>query len=483
MKPEHMKASIDEMNKKSLRFLHEHDNHHDHDHHHHDHHHDDHHHDDHHDHDNNNLKKDNHNLKTGDIDHRKWDSAARSQGGCGSCWAFAAIGAIENQYHNLMGKMTLFSEQHLVDCDNMDGGCNGGWPTNTFNWIKANGIIKLNNLKYQGSAGSCDSSLKPYEYNIVKGAKAFSKDSPFAFNNNWDALLAQGPLVVAMDASFQGFGAYRPESFEALAPITCGNINHAVVAVGKVTENGTEYLLVRNSWGEDWGYKGYFKITRSTNCSITEYGWLPEVYNGKVPSSNPEPIPEPKSDDCVELFGWSGFNSAPIQIACDSVTELDDYFFYGVKFPTTTLSGRQIKLMAFPWRGCGGDWKMPIEQTTEYIERNGDTAYTASLAFIKEAKAGCINFYTETCNKGDAAFTICEDIKDTQLVNFSQLPQVKSLLPDGLAINRITFHTLPNYEGDGIEISGDALYDVDSNWRLGYNFEKGNIRSVKIHRN
>jgi len=41
----------------------------------------------------------------------------------------------------------------------------------------------------------------------------------------------------------------------------CGNsLDHAITAVGYGTENGTEYYLVRNSWGPTWGDQGYIKI-------------------------------------------------------------------------------------------------------------------------------------------------------------------------------------------------------------------------------
>ena len=52
----------------------------------------------------------------------------------------------------------------------------------------------------------------------------------------------------------------------------CGStIDHAVVLVGYGTENGKDYYLVRNSWGEGWGEGGYIKQLRrpddSTNCA------------------------------------------------------------------------------------------------------------------------------------------------------------------------------------------------------------------------
>lgn len=51
----------------------------------------------------------------------------RSQGSCGSCWAFMTAAQIETQYAISYGPLHRVSEQHMVDCVENAYGCNGGY--------------------------------------------------------------------------------------------------------------------------------------------------------------------------------------------------------------------------------------------------------------------------------------------------------------------------------------------------------------------
>lgn len=55
---------------------------------------------------------------------------------------------------------------------------------------------------------------------------------------------------------------------------------HAVKVLGYGVENGEKYWLCANSWNEEWGNQGYFKILRGDDeCGIESEGvaGLPDI--------------------------------------------------------------------------------------------------------------------------------------------------------------------------------------------------------------
>ena len=77
-----------------------------------------------------------------------------------------------------------------------------------------------------------------------------------------------GPVEAAFTV-YEDFLTYKSGVYQHMTGQVDGG--HAIKIMGWGTENGTAYWLVANSWNEDWGDRGTFKIRRGTDeCGIED---------------------------------------------------------------------------------------------------------------------------------------------------------------------------------------------------------------------
>jgi len=141
-----------------------------------------------------------------------------------------------------------------VDCSTASHGCNGGWFTKSFAYLQSNYAILGSNYGYTGRNGTCKYSSSTKSSVKVKSYKNVTSQSSSALKS----AIAVTPTSVSVAADSSVFGNYKSG---VITGSKCGtSTDHAVLAVGYGTENGTPYYLVKNSWGKSWGASGYVKI-------------------------------------------------------------------------------------------------------------------------------------------------------------------------------------------------------------------------------
>jgi cathepsin B len=236
----------------------------------------------------------------------------RDQSDCGSCWAFGSVEAMTDRICIQSGGKVNhhLSAQDLTSCCGLScgNGCNGGIPAGAWNYFKSKGVVTggnygdhsecfsyqlppcahhVNDTKYPQCTGEqstpkcargCEDKetwMKAKVYNSAGSVYNVAGEAAMKAE-----IMSKGP-VTGMFMVFADFPAYKSGVYQYSGH---GGLlgGHAIEIIGWGEEKGLPYWIVKNSWNEDWGEKGFFRIVRGTNVlrKIRNGGMDSQVLNG-----------------------------------------------------------------------------------------------------------------------------------------------------------------------------------------------------------
>jgi len=212
---------------------------------------------------------------------KDWTTPAKYQGNCGSCWDFAALGALESVINIAEGLPDLdpdLSEQYVLSCLPEAGSCHGGSPYWAFYLMKSssaegnyhNGIIPEECMPYQANDGiPCDAKCDDWEEKLIPIADCgyWTPDGSEEDRQRIKTqIMEKGPVVSFIlstdDFTAWGLTHHSPNDYYPYPGYSSG-VNHCIVILGwkddaSIPHGG--YWICKNSWGSFWGYNGFFNI-------------------------------------------------------------------------------------------------------------------------------------------------------------------------------------------------------------------------------
>ena len=148
-----------------------------------------------------------------------------------------------------------------------------GLMMSAFKYVKAHGIQTESQYPYTARNGRCQDTQQTPTFTL----KGFS-DVPQGDSDQLAAAVSQRVVSIAIEADTEVFQFYSEGVIDSA---DCGtDLDHGVAAVGYGSENGKDFWIVRNSWGSNWGDKGYVKILKQQGrgagvCGITQLASYP----------------------------------------------------------------------------------------------------------------------------------------------------------------------------------------------------------------
>lgn len=177
--------------------------------------------------------------------------SGRNQKKCNGCWAFGVANHLSDRFC-IKGLDVILSAQDLLECAQGNFCCSGGNAMNAYNYVIMRGLVDDECKPFDAKCGECRINRCPRYRCIFNSAWVTSNPMKAMME-----IFTNGPISaiynVYADFPYYKGGVYHRTTNKKMAI-------HSITIVGWGIEKGTPYWICKNSWGDDWGEKGFFMI-------------------------------------------------------------------------------------------------------------------------------------------------------------------------------------------------------------------------------
>ncbi len=315
---------------------------------------------------------------------------AKNQGGCGSCWAFGAIGQLEAHIRIYDERIEDLSEQNVIDCNTEGASCSGGWLYAAYDLFINPGAVAESCIPYEARddlpcrQDMCEklAFIAGYEYipnNVSQIKNAVYNDGPVATG-----------MTALNDLYNYSSGCYDTETIDPP--------NHAVLIVGWDDDacGGAGAWIIKNSWGEDWGQNGFGYIKYGV-CNIGYASYTIDY----IPSTILVHLNSPNGGEALDvddqhLITWTTSRETPDSLSILlSINSGDSYDYtvatglvgvssYDWTVPDLPVKTARIKVIAYFNGDVGGYDTSDADFTIvgapyRYVSPTGENQYPYSI--------------------------------------------------------------------------------------------------------
>ena len=340
------------------------------------------------------------------INGKDYLTPAKSQGNCGSCGIFSAMGALEGVIKVREDRTDInpnLAEQYVLSCLpdaalTYGEGCSGGMAYMAYKLMMEttpegnnyNGALFESYFPYQASDEiPCSNKRNGWEEKLVPildcGQISIGQDSPENRERIKTIIMEKGPVAAYMYVPLNpdvfhiwGFNNNNPTDYYPYRGLDIEVLNHEIVMLGWKDDSSVGnggYWICKNSWGTDWGYQGFYNIEYGALGTGTYIDWVdydPNSFDWPADSHSPS---------SPEINGPSSGNArTQYEYTISSTDQDNDFIYYAVDWDDGSIqegigphnSGEEI-VLEHTWNRQGSynvkvkavdDWGLQSDWTT-----------------------------------------------------------------------------------------------------------------------